>query len=211
MNDIILSVVILTDLALLGTSRLAYSISLLAFQGIIVGLLPVSFGHQLTIRTALMAIMIIIIKGGVFPKILTNALREVNIRHESEPYIGYVASSFAGIVLLGISFWLGATMPIPTAVAGTNIVIPASIFTILTGLFLIISRKNAVTLVIGYLTIENGIAAFGLAMVSGIPFLIELGILLDAFTAVFVMAIIIYHINLEFNTIDSDHLSSLKG
>lgn len=211
MNDIILSILILTDLGLLGTSRLRQAISLLALQGIMVGVLPLFFGSHRTLIMSILAIVIIILKGGVFPGILLNAIREVKFKREIEPYIGYAVSSIIGMVLLGISFWLGSNLALPVSGAGTGLVIPAAIFTISTGLILIVSRKKAVTLVIGYLVIENGISAFGLALASDVPLLIELGTLLDVFAAVLVMSIIIYHINMEFKTINSEHLSSLKG
>lgn len=211
MNDIILSIIILTDLGLLGTSRLVYSISILALQGIMVGLLPLSFESHFTVRMSVLAIIIIVMKGGVFPKILVNAIREVRFKREVKPYIGYAVSSIIGMGLLAISFWLGSNLSVPVSDKGAGLVIPTAIFTILTGLFLIISRKKAITIVVGYLVIENGISAFGFALASNVPLLIELGTLLDIFAAVLVMSIIIYHINIEFKTINSEFLSKLKG
>jgi hydrogenase-4 component E len=72
-------------------------------------------------------------------------------------------------------------------------------------------RKKAITQVIGYLVIENGIFLFGSATVSEIPFLIEAGLLLEVFVAIFVMGIAIHQINREFNDIDTDKLNVLKG
>jgi hydrogenase-4 component E len=80
-----------------------------------------------------------------------------------------------------------------------------------TGLFLIIARRKALTQCIGYIVFENGIYAFGVAAAGEIPMLVELGLLLDAFVAVFVMGIAIYHIKQEFDHIDATELSSLKG
>jgi hydrogenase-4 component E len=57
---------------------------------------------------------------------------------------------------------------------------------------------------------ENGIYAFGLAFALSEPLLVELGVLLDIFMAVFVMGIAIFHINREFNHMDTDRLSLLK-
>ena len=74
----------------------------------------------------------------------------------------------------------------------------AAIFLISIGLFLIVSRRNALMQVIGYLVIENGIFVFGVITVVDTPLLVELGMLLDAFVAVFVMGIAIFHINREF-------------
>ena len=64
---------------------------------------------------------------------------------------------------------------------------------------------------LGYLTLENGIYTFGLAIVSGIPMLVELGVLMDLFVAIFVMGIAIYRISREFDHIDAAQLTSLKG
>jgi len=67
------------------------------------------------------------------------------------------------------------------------------------------------TQVLGYLVLENGIYVFGASIATIQPVLVELGILLDAFVAVFVMGIAIYHINREFEHTDVDRLNRLKG
>jgi hydrogenase-4 component E len=79
------------------------------------------------------------------------------------------------------------------------------------GLFLIVSRKLALNQVLGYLVMENGIYVLGLALVKEIPVLVEMGVLMDAFVAVFVMSIATWHISREFDHIDVDQLDSLKG
>ena len=61
-----------------------------------------------------------------------------------------------------------------------------------------------------WLLLENGVFIFGLLLLEAVPFLVEVGVLLDLFTAVFVMGITIFHINREFDHIDSVRLSSLK-
>jgi hydrogenase-4 component E len=58
---------------------------------------------------------------------------------------------------------------------------------------------------------ENGIYTFGLAFAEKEPLVVEMGILLDVFMAVFVMGIMIYNISREFDHIDTDRLSQLKG
>ena len=87
----------------------------------------------------------------------------------------------------------------------------AAIFLVAIGLFLIVSRRNALMQVIGYLVIENGIFVFAVITVAETPLLVELGILLDAFVAVFVMGIAVFHITREFGTADVDLLTTLKG
>ena len=72
-------------------------------------------------------------------------------------------------------------------------------------------RNKAAMQVLGYLAMENGIYAFGMAFAVEEPLLVELGVLLDVFVAVFVMGITIYHISREFDHIDTDQLSDLEG
>ncbi len=74
---------------------------------------------------------------------------------------------------------------------------------------IIVSRRKAITQVIGYLALENGVYAFATAVALQMPALVELGILLDVFVGVFVMGIAIFHIGREFNHIDADRLASL--
>ena len=70
--------------------------------------------------------------------------------------------------------------------------------------------RLALTQVQGYLVLENGVYAFGVAMAQEMPVSVELGILLDVFVGVFVMGIIIFHISREFEHLETDRLSDLK-
>lgn len=206
-----MAVLMLINLALTASSRISTCISLVALQGVVLALLPL-FSHEgLNPRTAFLAVIVVVMKGIVFPRLLTRAVRDANVRREVEPFVSYGASSLVGIMLLGVSFWVGNRLPLPVSTVSSDLVVPGAIGAILTGLFLLTSRRKAVTQVMGYLVMENGIAAFGLAVVPEVPMLIELGILLDVFVGVFVMAIVIWHISREFDHIDADQLSTLKG
>ncbi|PJC48561.1 MAG: hypothetical protein CO035_02865 [Candidatus Omnitrophica bacterium CG_4_9_14_0_2_um_filter_42_8] len=69
---------------------------------------------------------------------------------------------------------------------------------------------KALTQIIGYLILENGIYFFGSILLGEQPLLVELAVLLDVFVAVFVMGIAVFHINREFDHIDTHKLSELK-
>ncbi|MFA7159198.1 MAG: NADH-quinone oxidoreductase subunit K [Kiritimatiellia bacterium] len=210
MTENIMAVLLVVNLALMASSRLAGCIGLVALQGIAIGLLPLFAPGGFSARGFLLAAFVAVLKGIVFPRLLHNAIRGASVRREVEPFVGYGFSLIIGVALTILSFWLGTGL-LPSSHGNERIVLAGAIATVFTGLFLIVSRRKALTQVLGYLVMENGIAAFGLAVVSEIPLLIELGILLDAFVAIFVMAIIIYHISREFDHIDADQLSTLKG
>jgi hydrogenase-4 component E len=209
-TDVVLVLLVLTNLALLGTSRLAACIRFEAFQGILLGALTmlVPAGRP-TLPDLLLTGASTVVKGGIFPWLLFRALRETSARREGEPLVGYGLSLLLGALLLGISLWLGSRLPLPAPHAGT-LVVPAAFFSILTGLFLLVSRASALTQVLGYLVLENGIYVFGVALTHEEPLLVALGVLLDVFVAVFVMGITIFHIGREFDHIDVDRLSTLR-
>ncbi len=209
--DIVLVFLVLTNLMLLGLSRLGACIRTVALQGVALGLLPLLMdGGRMELHGAAFAIAIIILKGGVFPWMLMRTLREVNTQREIEPFIGYGKSLAVGTLILVVCIWLGSRLPLPEPVM-SSLIVPVAFFTIMSGLFLIVSRRKALTQVLGYLVLENGIYAFGVALVDKQPLLVELGILLDVFVAIFVMGIAIFHINREFDHIDTDKLSGLRS
>ncbi len=208
--DTLVMFVVLVNLRLLGASRLGSCIRIVAIQGFLLGLLPlVSQGPNLGLRVLLQATVSMFLKGIVFPALLNRAVRESEARRELTPIIGYTPSLLAGGGLLALALWLGGRLPVP-GTAISSLLVPTALFTIMTGLFMIVARRKAISQVLGYLAIENGIFAFGLAFAEREPFLVEMGILLDAFMAVFVMGIMVYQINREFAHIDTDRLSELK-
>ena len=91
-----------------------------------------------------------------------------------------------------------------------ELLVPVAFATLLTGLLVLISRSKAVTQVVGYLMLENGVFLFGLTLVRRIAFLVEVGVLLDVFVAVFIMGIVVFHINREFDSISAANLVELR-
>jgi hydrogenase-4 component E len=209
--DVILVLMILTGFGLLGSSRLATCIRTVALQGVVLGLLPLAeSGGALAGRVAALSVVVIVLKGFVFPVLLSRALRESNTNREVEPFVGYGASLFVGVLSLLAAFWLDARVTLPVAGA-SRLTVPVAFALMMMGLFLLVARKTAVNQVLGYLVLENGIYTFGFAIVRGIPLLVEFGVLMDVFVAVFVMGIAIYRISREFDHIDADQLNTLKG
>jgi hydrogenase-4 component E len=209
-TNLILILVVLSNLKLLGSSRLGASIRVVAAQGVVLGLLPIlAHLNELSVRFAVLAVVTIALKGIAFPWFLFRAVREAEVTREIEPYVGYVASLVVGVLALGVSFWMCTRLPMPETIASPWLA-PVALFSIFAGLFLIISRKRAVSQVLGFLVLENGIYTFGVGVAARTPLLVEAGVLLDVFVAVFVMGITIFHISREFDHIEIDRLSTLK-
>ena len=87
---------------------------------------------------------------------------------------------------------------------------PASLATVLVGFIILVTRFKALSQVVGYLVLENGIFIFGMLLIEAIPLVIEMGVLLDLFVGIFVISIITNHINRAFSSMDTRRLVSLK-
>ena len=131
------------------------------------------------------------------------------MRNEVDPLVGFTTSLLLGIGLWGLAMHIAGRLPLMLPNI-SPLLVPVAIFTVMCGLLLIVSRNTAVMQVIGYLALENGIYAFGWAFAVEDPLLVEMGVLLDVFVAVFVMGITIYHLSREFDSIETDELASLK-
>ena len=209
----VIALLVITDLLLLGSSRLRSCITTTALQGAVVSLLPVLLhGDEGAVRAWSLTVGSMLLKGGVFPWLLRRVLRESGVRREVEPFVGHTLSVLVGVAALAFAVWVDARLALPaSATAHAPSLIPAGLATLLVGLFLIVSRRTAVTQVLGYLVVENGIYAVGVAVVGGVPLLVELGVLMDIFVAVFIMSIAAYRISREFDHIDVDQLDRLRG
>jgi hydrogenase-4 component E len=205
----LLVIVLLLNFLALGTSRIRTLINTAAAQGILLGIMPVLVHAEFSLVTLGMAIATITIKGIVIPQMLFKALRDAQIKREVEPLIGTLPTMLLGALGAAASMAIAAWLPLAPHQAEL-LIIPASFTTVLTGFLLLTTRIKAITQATGYLILENGIFIFGLLLLHAMPFLVEAGILLDLFVGIFVISIIINHINREFASLDTRRLSSLK-
>ncbi len=208
-NFIIIGI-LLMNLMILSSSRIRTCVWIAAIQGVGVGVIPLVVNFPSIMPEAIInSILSIFLKGVVFPWLLFRALQEANIRKEVEPVGGYPLSLLMGVIMFAMSFWLSSRL-LSSKLLIYDLAAPVSFATFFTGVFIIVSRMKAITQVIGYLILENGIYLFGIVFLGEQSLLVELAILLDIFVGVFVMGIAIFHISREFDHIDTQKLSQLK-
>ena len=206
--ELALFLVVLSDFLVLASSRLSACIRVIAFQGVLLGALPLLIHRDISAHMVVLAIGTAAIKAGVLPTFLRWAIRESAVRREVEPLIGYMASVILGAVALAIAFAVANVLPL--RMVGTDLLVPVALVTVMIGLIVLITRSKAVTQVVGYLMLENGIFLFGLTQSERVPFLVEIGVLLDVFVGVFIMGIVMFHINREFDSISAARLTELR-
>jgi len=209
-TDIFILGLVLTDFRLLATSRLTAVIQTTVLQALALSAFMLTLADKpWPLLLIFLAVVTLTVKGVVLPWLLRRAMREAGVHREIEPFVGYSSSVLIGMLLLGLSFIIFT--PLKASIAHQSaFLLPGALFTMLTGLLMIISRKNALTQVAGYLVMENGVYAFGAALAVEEPLLVEMGVLLDVFVAVFVMGITVYQISREFDHIETDRLSELR-
>jgi hydrogenase-4 component E len=208
--DPLLIVALALNFVALGVSRIRAVINTVALQGILLGIMPLLLPHhEIGVRNILLIVVTVGLKGFVIPGFLVRAMREANIQHEVNPVVNYMSSLLLGAVGTSLALVFSYTLPLAEKDAG-YLVVPASLATVWTGFLMLTTRRKAIMQVLGYLLLENGFFLFGLLLLEAMPFLVEIGVLLDLFTGVFVMGIIIYHINREFASTSTEHLTELK-
>lgn len=206
-NPILLTV-ILINFFTLGSSRLVACIRIVALQGALLALLPLT-AHGITGHSLLLSLGALSFKGILIPLMLLKAVHKVRIRREMEPFIGFVPTLFLGAFATAGAFLFADFLPLISE-HHEGLFVPTALATMFAGFLLLITRRKAITQVLGYLMLENGIFVIGVLLSDALPIMVEAGVLLDLLVGIFVMGIVLNQISREFSTLNTERLSALK-
>jgi len=207
--DTLLSLVLLSILFSYGAGRVPVLIKLLAFQGIVVSLVPFFTGHDMAGGGAVFTVVTLGIRGIIIPLSIHVAIKKVAIEREVEPIVGYKASILCGLLLIVAATLISGHLNLG-AVSEFRLLLPSAIALLVTGMFLLMARRNAIAMVIGYIMMENGIYLMGSTLSVRARHIVEFGILLDVLAGVMIMAIILQNIKRTFDDVDTANLRTLK-
>lgn len=205
----ILVIILVMNLFALGTSRIHAVVRIVAMQGVLLGIIPLLVHKHLTLPMVLMAIVAMVLKGIAIPTIMIRALRSAQIKREVEPLIGLLPSILIGALATALALLFAGQLPLVSVHHGM-LLVPTAIATVLVGFIQLVTRYKAISQVIGYLILENGIFVFGMLLIEAMPLIVEMGVLLDLFVGIFVICIIVNRINEAFSSMDTRRLVSLK-
>jgi hydrogenase-4 component E len=209
MADALVALVMLINFALLGGASIRVLIRWAALQGGLIALLPLAQGHA-GWRALVLVVVTLLVKGLVVPALLARVFQRLEVRREVEPFISFIPSLLLGTAATAGAVLIAGRLPLAPQHAG-NLAVAASLATVLCGLLLMMTRRKAITQAVGYLVFENGTGLFGLALVGGIPFLVEASLLLDLVAGVFVMVVVMGHLQRALPSLDTGQLSVLRG
>jgi hydrogenase-4 component E len=169
----------------------------------------VAYAHHAS-HVYVVAVLTIVGKVLFLPWLLNRLVLRIQITQEIEPLLNAPTSMLVcgGLTLLGYI----VARPFTSLERLGNNTLAVAIALLLTGLFLMINRRKAITQVLALLTIENGVTLAAAALTSyGMPLVVELGIFFDVLVAVMVLGILVYRIRESFASMDTSKLNQLRG
>jgi hydrogenase-4 component E len=162
--------------------------------------------HDLFVTAALT----IMWKTILIPWFLMRVIDRIGIHREIEPFLNVPASLLVCLGLTVVGYRVSTGFP---AAAGdvSHHLIGVALSMLLIGLFLMVTRKKAITQILALLTVENAVFLVAVGVTSGMPLIVELGISFDVILAVLLLGILVHRIVDRFESMDVSRLSNLKG
>jgi hydrogenase-4 component E len=156
------------------------------------------------------AVVFAVMKVFVIPNVLTRAVARIGMQRRVAPYLGtsVTLAICGGLVVLAFYVMAPVTASnrLPTADG-----IPLAFAGVLIGFFTTVNRRRALTQILGFLMLENGIFMSALLATYGVPLIVEIGVTLDVLVAVLILEVFIYRIRDNFDSIDVKQMESLRG
>jgi hydrogenase-4 component E len=211
--DIFAAAILVTAFLIVSSRSLGFYIRLFALQSLFLGgvALLVAIGYGET-HILIAAVLTITIKGIIIPGVLTKVIDRINVRKEIDFSINIPASLLlcGGMVILADSVAQSILGGRGGDAPAVSRVLSASIALMLIGLFIMTTRKTALTQIVGLLTMENGVFLSGLSITYGMPLIVEVGIFFDILIAVLILGVFVFRINKTFESISMEALRSLR-
>jgi hydrogenase-4 component E len=150
------------------------------------------------------------LKTILIPWFLMRVIDRIGIHREIEPFLNVPASLMVSVGLTVVGYRVSTGFP--EGAGGVNHhLIGVALSLLLVGLFLMVTRKKAITQIIALLTVENAVFLVAVGVTSGMPLVVELGISFDVILAVLILGILVHRIVDRFESMDVSRLSNLKG
>jgi len=208
--DAIIILILILGIFIVASTRMGTMIHIFGVQSLILGCVPfLLYSQDLELYIIIVSLAAIVLRGFIMPNFLFWAIRHVSVRNEVNPIVGLGTTLLLSGVAIAASFLLASKLVFPVKI-GSELIIPSSFSLIIMGFILIVGRTKAISQVIGYLVLENGIFLFAILLLKKMPLLVEMGILLDLFIAAVVMGIVVNNISDEFENTDTFQLTTLK-
>jgi hydrogenase-4 component E len=196
---------------MVGQKALVTAIRLYGIQSLLLGVVAATIAvsesrHELLVTAAIT----VGLKTFLIPWFLIRIIDRIGIHREIEPFLNVPTSLLVCLGLTVIGYRVSAGFP-EGAKGVSHHLIGVALSMLLIGLFLMVTRKKAITQILALLTVENAVFLVAVGVTPGMPLVVELGIAFDVILAVLVLGILVHRIVDRFESMDVSRLSKLKG
>lgn len=202
----------LSMLYLAATSRIVAHVRLIIAQGFLLFLIcACNFEHQNALNIAFLTVETLLVKTIVIPWFLYRVLKKTKANRDVSANIPHFYCLMVASIILLLGFLVPNYFNHETTMKMISpIYFGVSIATIVISLWLITIKHKIISNVIEFITMENGIFLLSLSVAKEMPVLVNMGVLLDVFIAIYILGLFINEINREFKDLEVSNLSDLK-
>jgi hydrogenase-4 component E len=205
------SFMLVLQLLLAVQSMLVTNIRLFALQSLLLAAIAAVVGAAYGAwHVYVVAVLTLVGKVFFLPWLLERLVRQIKIEQEVRPFVNMPGSMLVcgGLTVLAYA----VARPVTSLQRLGSNTLAVAVALLLTGFYLMINRRKAITQVLALLTMENGVMLAAIALTTyGMPLVVELGIFFDVLVAVMVLGILVYRIRESFDSMDTSKLNQLKG
>lgn len=204
------ALLLLTSFAMLSQRRILSLVNLFAWQGAILSASTAAVAYSsgqphLYISAALSLGLKVIL----LPLILHRLIRRLNVRWDTEPMLNIPTTMLIGILLVVFAFALSHPIAeLSASIASSTLGIALAV--VMLSFLMMITRRKAVSQVIGFLAMENGLFFAAISTTHGMPMVVELGVALDVLVGTLILGVFFFQIREQFDSLDLRHLEKLK-
>jgi hydrogenase-4 component E len=201
---------LLLAFAMLSQRRVVTLVDLLALQGaLLCGATLLLAWRTDQAHLYVSALLTLALKVAFLPWLLHRLIRRLGVYWDSEPLINISSTMLIGLLVVIFSF--GLAQPIAAlASTATRNAIGIAVAVVLLSFLTMITRRKAMSQVVGFLSMENGLFFGAMSATYGMPMIVELGVALDVLVAMLVLGVFFFQIREQFDSLDLHHLERLR-
>jgi hydrogenase-4 component E len=203
-------VLLLTSVLIVWRRSLTAQIRLLALQGVALAALVTVLGlHETSAELLAVSALVLGLKAFVLPGVLLRAVASDAVPHEETPLINTTTALIALSLLTMLAFLV--SRPLVALGSGPAIAaVPVGVALVLFGFLVLATRRHAVSQLIGFLVLDNGVATVAFLTAGGVPLVVELGVSLDVLLVVLILQVLTGRIRTEYGDVDLADLTELR-
>lgn len=201
---------LLSAVLMVWRRELASIVRLLAVQGVLLAALAALLGaREDSVELYGVAAGVLVLKALVLPAVLRRVLRASGETRDAEPLVNVAASLLAAALLTLLAYAVSRPL-VALAPSPATHALPVGLAVVFLGFFVLVTRRRALSQVVGFLLLDNGIAATAFLATAGVPLIVELGVSLDLLLVVLVLQVLSARMRLAFGHSDLDELRELR-